>query len=637
MGNPKNPDTPSSRPESTQKKPLKKGTMPRLSNQAIDDIVQSVIALAVAGGISWAVFTDHRADALSQPQPASSKYHPQPVQKDDCFKPWVSSTYATAEHIQYIPLTVHKILPSDGRFKNMYNPFIAEGIEGLNHFYRDINVGFYVGSVHEVTDDSLFDIHDKGAEAMRGKLDELSKSTAVAHTVNIYMLPKLEWGKLAGLAEGRSLELLNEQSGNQVFISYDVGEDPGVLFAHEVGHIFSLKHTHQNAESYEHSCYINGDSICDTPADPGPYSEKGNPDGCKVDDECNVESCGKGFELKQANNVMSYYPDRCITEFSPDQKEVVTCVLQRHKQDLIRDTQNARVVFDSTVRVNCGVGSKPTIQQGIDAVSFNGGGRVEVCAGVYNERLLFDGMTSPAFFDDKYSLNIEVAAAPDAGGNYQHVVVDGQNERDFVRVKGDDDSHAKFDINHPNGKGKVNVSIQGITFSNGKTDPHEYEALFKMDSLGSLMLTDIDVSNATLRAPLIWSPFGGTSITGSRFENLVFDSTGGIIAHGHGVTTLSDVEFKNVRPSFSLRPDHFNSNFNPLISLQGGIVDDVNRIELVDVRYTDVATSAMIEMQLMEDPLEDIYDYSAEPNTTTIKTYSPLLVCDVARGECGEW
>jgi hypothetical protein len=106
------------------------------------------------------------------------------------------------------------------------------------------------------------------------------------------------------------------------------------IFAHEVGHFFSLYHTHGKTnfgttdELVDGSnCLTAGDNICDTPADPNLYK--------KVDSTCvytgaETDLQGDPFEPDPAN-IMSYAPRHCKDYLSPGQYERISFSARNHR------------------------------------------------------------------------------------------------------------------------------------------------------------------------------------------------------------------------------------------------------------------------------------------------------------------
>jgi hypothetical protein len=142
-------------------------------------------------------------------------------------------------------------------------------------------------------------------------------------------------------------------------------------FVHELGHWFSIFHTHQGNDDIvfikpndEHvfcddpnfpfdlcDCSTSGDMICDTNVDPGgDISPCDLPVGCETTIPCAVEAAdGMTYNYDPPyNNFMSYYTNfpsvDCRTEFSDDQKDRMLCALLTHpNRSFLLDTNNPTV------------------------------------------------------------------------------------------------------------------------------------------------------------------------------------------------------------------------------------------------------------------------------------------------------
>lgn len=104
---------------------------------------------------------------------------------------------------------------------------------------------------------------------------------------------------------------------------------PGIvdenILAHELGHYFSLPHTHGNALTggiqelvNGSNCTQSGDFFCDTPADPNLSGLTSVDPNCLYIDTTNKDTNGEIYK-PFTNNIMSYSPSGCQTTFTPMQ------------------------------------------------------------------------------------------------------------------------------------------------------------------------------------------------------------------------------------------------------------------------------------------------------------------------------
>ena len=113
--------------------------------------------------------------------------------------------------------------------------------------------------------------------------------------------------------------------------------DAGIL-AHELGHCFSLPHTHGPGVASGtdelvngSNCEIAGDFICDTPADP-------NING-RVDSQCRFtatlyDANGDRY-APPTRNIMSYSRISCYTHFTPEQSDRMNWSLFNQRPELL--------------------------------------------------------------------------------------------------------------------------------------------------------------------------------------------------------------------------------------------------------------------------------------------------------------
>ncbi len=216
--------------------------------------------------------------------------------------------FASRTVVDEVPIQIHIIGGANGVFA-IDSSIVLEELEIVNEAFADINIklvqcrsiNFIYSNSYltfiKGTDEILCDIHD------------------VTGVINIYFPPKVErqdGETICGYAYNFDIE-------KRVFVSKDCA-DNGSTFTHEMGHSFSLVHTHTTVNGPEladgSNCSNAGDLLCDTPADP-------RLNGDNVDNNCiyigtEVDEHQNPY-YPDPSNIMSYAPKVCRTMFSLEQ------------------------------------------------------------------------------------------------------------------------------------------------------------------------------------------------------------------------------------------------------------------------------------------------------------------------------
>ena len=144
------------------------------------------------------------------------------------------------------------------------------------------------------------------------------------NVLNIYFCPRLyrettvtgTFSELCGYAPNPNL--LTHLKRDRIFIRNSCCEKS--TFAHELGHYFSLLHTHETIFGLEYvngsNCENRGDLLCGTPADPNIYNLV-NPNSCQYGGQ-QLDPLGYYYSPDE-RNIMSYSHHDCRDRFSTDQ------------------------------------------------------------------------------------------------------------------------------------------------------------------------------------------------------------------------------------------------------------------------------------------------------------------------------
>lgn len=170
-----------------------------------------------------------------------------------------------------------------------------------------------------------------------------------------------------------------------------INQAPALTLAHELGHFFSLIHTHaQNAYNpipttdelvNGSNCAIAGDFICDTPADPGLYSFRMAPwPVCQYIDTVTADINGDVYQ-PIVNNFMSAL-SLCSNSFTAEQYDRMAYILDHHRAYLKTGSMN--FTMDTIPRKVCVTDTAVLLSSSNPGGVFSGNG---VVGNVFNPSL----------------------------------------------------------------------------------------------------------------------------------------------------------------------------------------------------------------------------------------------------------
>ncbi len=194
-------------------------------------------------------------------------------------------------------------------------------IDLLNQYYSNANIQFIKCKDNEVYDDFLFDFNVEN--------ENKSYKYFEKGVINIIYFNTINRGGRPYAAGYTKFPKSNKEKAIYMTIS-QFKNNPSTTIVHEMGHFFSLYHTHgkSNCGTTDElvtrgkgkNCNSKGDEICDTPADPNLYRE------CKyseVDILCKyigVRKDRNGDLFKpDTKNIMSYSSSFCKNSLSQEQ------------------------------------------------------------------------------------------------------------------------------------------------------------------------------------------------------------------------------------------------------------------------------------------------------------------------------
>lgn len=209
-----------------------------------------------------------------------------------------------------IPLKIHVIRETNGS-GGLTEAQVNSAVNTVNSYFQNSNIMFYIFEGINFIDDSDFynlSASQEGAIAVPND---------VPNTINVYFSGSLSSSGTALCGYTRF-----PPSSDRVFVAN--GCVFGGTFEHELGHYFTLYHTHGKTNTGTtdelvdgSNCTTAGDNLCDTPADP-------NLSG-KVSGSCaytgGEKDANGDFFVPMVNNIMAYSLDQCQNALTAGQYE----------------------------------------------------------------------------------------------------------------------------------------------------------------------------------------------------------------------------------------------------------------------------------------------------------------------------
>lgn len=261
--------------------------------------------------------------------------------------------------IEYkVPIQLHLVRKSDGTASYSYEDVVRD-LQLANAYFKEANLVFYLAKeINYIDDNRYYDFH-VSTEA------QLAPNHDVDGAINIYVVNEIRTGN--GYLGGYTY--MPQQKIDRMFISQrNLGN--GVTLAHELGHYFSLIHTHgMSGIALEYAdgsnCSSGGDLMCDTPADPRLTG--------KVDDDCNytgnaVDAHGQPY-APDTRNIMAYSPSTCRDHFSEEQLAQMLHSFQNNRSNLTVTDNFATLPDDVNI---AGVPGGPVLQMDVYPNPTNG-------------------------------------------------------------------------------------------------------------------------------------------------------------------------------------------------------------------------------------------------------------------------
>ncbi|WP_303317472.1 T9SS type A sorting domain-containing protein [Flavivirga abyssicola] len=244
--------------------------------------------------------------------------------------------------VNSIPIKAHIIRSSNGT-GGLNISDLNDAIDNLNDIYAGAYMEFFLCDGINYIDDDAFCHFKKGNES------DLKATNYTAGLINIYFTDYLE-----NTSEESICGYSNNVGRNDdIIVMKNSCATNNSSLPHELGHFFSLVHTHgpdnskMTSELVDGSnCDTDGDGICDTPADPMLSSNTIN-NFCEF---TGIETDANGHTFNpDTGNMMSYSRKSCRNHFTDQQLARMYAFYQTTKNYLACPSFNANFVADTSV------------------------------------------------------------------------------------------------------------------------------------------------------------------------------------------------------------------------------------------------------------------------------------------------
>lgn len=262
---------------------------------------------------------------------------------------YANHTIRFQDGFNYISITAI-VLECNGVKSISYNK-VMQGINKLNHYYANANIKFLLCDyiVIDSNDDAFVCDYWDYRPGLPG-VPSLSLSPyLVPNTVNIFLPNEIHFKDPSTGLFTRGIG--GFYSGGDLFYNAAVNFATTTTPSHEIGHYFSLAHTHGNSNfgcgtnepvlrvDYNTNgtldCYETGDGLCDTEADPNGSYLCGYRTGCNYNVGYTQDAYGNDY-TPDYYNIMSYGGKNCNPEvFTQEQYKKINYILLNNKSNVI--------------------------------------------------------------------------------------------------------------------------------------------------------------------------------------------------------------------------------------------------------------------------------------------------------------
>jgi len=219
--------------------------------------------------------------------------------------------------VRDMPVKIH-IVRRANRVGGMNEASLMAALQQVNEYYISANLRFVMlKGINYIDSDKYYNFSNALENEICGKHD-------MDNVINLYFFGSVLKGKVQVCGYSYYPNKSSSYADRDRIILDNSCVDGGTTLIHELGHFFSLYHTHGGGSREKElvtrsvgvrNCEKAGDNLCDTPADPMIINE--------VDRNCNyygtrTDTRGEKYS-PDPKNIMAYSADGCRQRFSKGQ------------------------------------------------------------------------------------------------------------------------------------------------------------------------------------------------------------------------------------------------------------------------------------------------------------------------------
>ncbi len=216
-----------------------------------------------------------------------------------------------------VPVKIHIVRSAAGT-GGLSAALAIDNITQANDFYSATTFNFFQCGIINYIDVDIYHALIQKSVDPNSNEQQMANTHKVAGALNVFFCEN------AVLANGNNASWAafpDNPDRDWIVMRNSQAEDPiKSVFAHETGHWFDLYHTHQGNENVTRSnidpcwnCNVEGDMLCDTPADNNNWTS-----GICVLASSQTDDCGITYN-PLTTNLMSYAGQNCIDQFTTSQ------------------------------------------------------------------------------------------------------------------------------------------------------------------------------------------------------------------------------------------------------------------------------------------------------------------------------